>query len=108
MNMQMFQVGDIVTCINCAEEHGIYNPVTHQYKVPIPDCYQLLTLGVDYTVSSILKQIHNVFIIDMITLEEFPNKEFDDFTLFTKQIFNADRFEINIKETRKKKIKSLE
>lgn len=106
--MQDFKIGDIVTCINCAEKHGFYNTVKRQYIIPIPDCYQLLTLGENYTISAILKQIHDTGIIVMVTLEEFPNKERDDFTLFTKQIFNAERFVLNLSETRKKKIESLD
>jgi hypothetical protein len=102
----MFQIGDVVTCIDCAEEHGFYNPVTHQYKIPIPDNYVLLTLGENYTVLSIHKQIHDVAIFEIITLEELLVVDINAF--FTKHIFKADRFVLNVTETRKKKINSLD
>jgi hypothetical protein len=104
---QDFKVGDIVTCIDCAEKHGFYNSLTHQYKIPFSDDYILLTLGVDYTIYSITKHAHDVNIIDILTLEELPAKEVDNYTLFTRNIFKAERFVLNVSETRKKKINSL-
>jgi hypothetical protein len=103
--MQEFKVGDIVTCINCAEEKGFFKPVTHQYKIPIPDDWNLLTLGVNYTISSVFERVIDMKTYYFVTLEEcLP--EIDVFASI--KIFNADRFILNISETRKKKLDSLD
>jgi hypothetical protein len=100
----MFQKGDIVTCVDCAEEqHFDYS---HRYKMPFPDDYQYLTLGENYTVLSHLERLIGLNIIHYIILEEFQEIRMDG-NLFTKRFFNINRFELNIKETRRKKIDEL-
>jgi len=106
----MFQKGDIVICRRIGKIFNYYDDIKHKIFIGVDDEYDKLILNENYTIlENIIVDGINFNIIvgkrnllynyypDMIRLVELP-----------EIIFMTYRFELNIIETRKKKIKSLD